>query len=217
MKIGVFDSGVGGKSIANAISRAMPEHEIVYVHDRQNIPYGNKTPEQLIAIVTPILERMQQQGCNIVVVACNTVSTTIINDLRTVTNIPLVEVEPMVKTAASMTKSKTIAVCATPTTLASKRYAQLKDRYAEGITVIEPDCSEWSSMIEADELDRDQIEASIRTVCRQGADVIVLGCTHYHWIQEEIEETAAEFSGVSVIQPEEPIIARLRKVLSQLQ
>ncbi len=217
MKIGVFDSGIGGESIVNVIRAAIPEHQVVYANDSKNVPYGNKTPNQLLPLVLPILQDLEQQGCAVIVIACNTVSTTIITELRGSIRTPLIEVEPMVKTASGLTKTKTIAVCATPTTLASPRYAELKKQYAPNMTVLEPDCGDWSSMIESDQLDHEQVERRIRSVCSAGADVIVLGCTHYHWIQQEIEETAAEFPGVMVIQPEEPIIARLRKVLSQLQ
>lgn len=215
MKIGVFDSGVGGLSVAKAIEDALPEHETMYVHDRANVPYGDKTPEQLFALVLPILERMQTQGCNVIVIACNTVTTTVISKLRERIQLPLVAIEPMVKPAAALTKTDTIAVCATPTTLASPRYNELKQTYAQNITVLEPDCSDWSAMIEADKVNRDTIEARISDVCGQGADVIVLGCTHYHWIQQEIEAIAQEYKA-EVIQPEQAIITQLKRVLAQL-
>ncbi|TXG76741.1 glutamate racemase [Patescibacteria group bacterium] len=217
VNIGVFDSGAGGKSVAIAVERAFPEHRVIYVDDRENVPYGDKTPDQLLALVEPILRRMQRDmKCDVIVVACNTVTTTIITQLRDRIAVPLVAVEPMVKTAASLTKTKTIAVCATPATLGSPRYNELKESYASDIQVLEPDCSDWSRMIEASELNHEQIEDRIRAVCDAGADVIVLGCTHYHWIQEEIEETASEYPDVQVIQPEPAIIRRLATVLEQL-
>lgn len=215
MKIGVFDSGIGGRSVANAIEKALPEHEVLFVNDIKNVPYGSKTPAELLQLVQPILSDMQSEGCEVIVVACNTVSTTIIKELRQTLSIPLVAMEPMVKPACEMTQSNIIAVCATPTTLASRRYAELKETYAKDVTVIEPDCSDWSYMIETNNIDHQSIKERITNACQKGADVIVLGCTHYHWIEVEIQAIAAAYNA-TVIQPEQAIVRQLKRVLEQL-
>lgn len=214
MKIGVFDSGVGGLSVANAIQAAFPEHEIVLREDKEHVPYGSRTPEELLGLVTPILLSMAQEGCDVIVVACNTVSTTIIQQLREGIPVPLVAMEPMVKPAAGLTKTGVIAVCATPTTLRSERYNWLKQEYGNGVQVIEPDCSDWSYMIEHKQVDREKIALRIEDVLAQSADVIVLGCTHYHWIEHEIEQIAA--GRAVVLQPEAAIVSRLHTVLPEL-
>lgn len=211
--IGVFDSGRGGLSVANAIETALPKDRVVFKNDAKNIPYGTKKPQQLKALVIPILQSMvEEDGCDVIVIACNTVTTTLIKELREVISVPLIGMEPMVKPAALMTKTKTIAIFATPSTLASKRYAELKTLYAKGITVLEPDCSDWSLMIETDRVNQDRIQAITHEVCNKGADVIVLGCTHYHWIEELIKQAAG--SKAAVLQPEESIIKQLKKVLT---
>lgn len=212
MKIGVFDSGVGGQAVVNAIKKALPEAEVIYAEDRENVPYGTKTPEQLKKLVTPILNKLSEQGCEVIVIACNTVTTTIIEDLRNELTVPLVGLEPMVKPAAAQTQSGVIAVCATPATLKSKRYRWLKDTYAQDVTVLEPDCSDWALMIETNQVDHAKIKDRINDVCQKGADVIVLGCTHYHWIEEDIQKIADEY-GAKVIQPEQPVVAQLKRVL----
>ncbi len=213
-KIGVFDSGIGGKSVANAIEKALPEAEVIFVNDSKHLPYGSKTPVQLQGFVLPILEDLVEQACKVIVIACNTVTTTLIEDLRAALPVPLVAVEPMVKPAATMTKSGTIAVCATPTTLASNRYAWLKETYAKDIKVIEPDCSDWTRMIEDNAVDEQKISERIENAISEGADVIVLGCTHYHWIEELINKLAA--GRAAVIQPEPAIVEQLKRVLQQL-
>ncbi|HMS50356.1 MAG TPA: glutamate racemase [Candidatus Saccharibacteria bacterium] len=213
-KVGVFDSGIGGLSVANAIRQALPELEVVYVNDATHVPYGTKSPEELFGFVLPILQKLVDDGCKTIVVACNTVSTTIIDELRRAISVPLIAMEPMVKPAAEQTKSNTIAVCATPTTLASKRYAWLKETYAQDVKTLEPDCTEWSTMIESNQVNHKRIEQQIHDVCEAGADVIVLGCTHYHWIEQEIRETAK--GKALVLQPEQPVITQLRRVLEQL-
>jgi glutamate racemase len=214
-KIGVFDSGVGGKSIASAIARAHPEYEVMYCEDHENVPYGNKTKQELIKLTTPFIEDFVKNNCDVIVIACNTVTTTIISEIRKTTSIPVIGIEPMVKPASILTKSQKIAVCATPATLKSKRYKQLKELYAKEIDVLEPDCSEWSQMIESKQTNVAAIESQIKELCEQKVDVIVLGCTHYHWIENEVQAVADEY-GAKVLQPEQAIVSRLEQVLKQL-
>jgi glutamate racemase len=214
MKIGVFDSGIGGVSVVRAIEKALPEAEIIFMNDKKNVPYGTKSPELLLTLVEPILHKLADDGCDVIVVACNTVSTTLIEQLRGVIKIPLVAMEPMVKPAAEMTKSGVIAVCATKNTLSSKRYAWLKKTYADGVKVLEPDCTNWATMIESNFIDIETVNKQIDDVCLEGADVIVLGCTHFHWIEDIVREAAA--GRATVLQPEQPVITQLKKVIEQL-
>ena len=214
MKIGVFDSGVGGQSVANAISKALPEHEVELREDHEHVPYGTRQPAEILSFVTPILQSLVDDGCAVIVVACNTVSTTLIDKLRQEFTVPLIAMEPMVKPAAAMTKTGVIAVCATPTTLASERYRQLIADYAIDIQVLEPDCSDWAGMIEHHQVDSHKLAERINQVLDQSADVIVLGCTHYHWIEDEIN--ALVQGRARVIQPEPAVIAQLKRVLAQL-
>ena len=214
MKIGVFDSGVGGLSVATAIEKAMPEAEVLFRNDKKHLPYGSKPPAEILGYVLPILQQLVKEGCQVIVIACNTVSTTLIRDLREQLDVPLIAVEPMVKPAAAMTKTRVIAVCATPTTLASQRYAWLKATYAKDIKVVEPDCSDWTRMIEDNQVNENIIKDKINAAIEQGADVIVLGCTHYHWIEELIKQMTN--GRAQVIQPEKPVIEQLKRVLKQL-
>ena len=96
----------------------------------------------------------------------------------------------------------------------SRRYGVLKDTYAAQLTVLEPNCSDWSTMIEQQAVDTQAIAARIEEVLEQGADVIVLACTHYHWIEAEITKLAA--GRARVIQPEASIIKQLQRVLTGL-
>jgi glutamate racemase len=214
MKVGVFDSGVGGQSVANAIQAALPELEVIVREDRQHLPYGLKSPEELLGYVVPIFQSMVDEGCRAIVVACNTVTTTLIKELRGRFDVPLVGIEPMVKPAAALTKNRIIAICATPTTLASERYKQLKGEFASEITVIEPDCSDWTMMVEQNNIDEHKIALRINEVLDAGADVIVLACTHYHWIEEIVKRLAA--ANAQVLQPEQAVIEQLKRVLARL-
>ena len=214
MKIGVFDSGIGGLSVDRAIKKALPEHETIFVDDAEHLPYGSKAPAELLGYVEPILRKLVAEGCQVIVIACNTVSTTIIGELRQRISVPLVAIEPMVKPAAERTETGVIAVCATPTTLASARYAELKKKYASEVKVIEPDCSDWVAMIEHKRVDEKKIKLRIEQALAADADIIVLGCTHYHWIENLIKSLAA--GQATVMQPEAAIVRQLKRVLARL-
>lgn len=212
-KIGVFDSGIGGKSVANALEKAFPNDEVVYISDSKNLPYGTKTPEKLKELVNPKMEELSKKGVDVIVIACNTVSTTILGYVRKIVDVPVIGVVPMVREAVKLTKSDVIAVCATPTTLKSERYSLIKNKYAKNIHVVEPDCSRWTKMIEDNKIDRKEISQKISNACEAGADVIVLGCTHYHWIEKLIEEIAKDKA--VVIHPEAKLIKKVEKVLAR--
>ena len=214
VKIGVFDSGVGGLHVVRAIQKELPKLEIILKEDKAHLPYGNRTVEEIHGFVKPIFQEFIDEDCQAIVVACNTVTTNLITQLREEFPVPMVGMEPAVKPAAEGSKTGVIAVCATPRTLSSERYHWLKERYAKGIKVLEPDCSDWALMVEDNNVDREKIAKIINEVCGAGADVIVLGCTHYHWIESLIKELAA--GRATVLQPEVPVIVQLKKVLAQL-
>jgi glutamate racemase len=214
VKIGVFDSGIGGLSVANAIKKAFPQHEIIFKNDAKHVPYGTRSMDEVLGFTLPILQSLVADGARCIVIACNTVSTNLIEQLRNLIDVPLVAMEPMVKPAAERTKTGVIAVCATPATLSSDRYNWLKRTYALDITVLEPDCSTWAGMIETNSVDGGAIRQLVESVVAEKADVIVLGCTHYHWIEELIR--AAAGGKATVLQPEQPVIGQLSKVLGRL-
>jgi glutamate racemase len=212
MKIGVFDSGIGGLSVAKAIETGLSDAQVVFVHDTpDHFPYATKTPDEIYGYILPIFQDLADQACDVIVVACNTVSTTLITRLRGAFSLPLVAIEPMVKPAAQLTKTGVVAVCATPTTLASPRYAWLKATYGQACTFLEPDCADWSSLIEHDEMNEARIRAAIEPALAADADVIVLGCTHYHWIEDKITQLVD--GKAQVLQPETAIVRQVRRVL----
>jgi len=214
LKVGVFDSGVGGLSVVNAIHKALPDLELVYKDDKAHVPYGNRSIDEIYGFVKPIFRQFIDEGCQAIVVACNTVTTNLIDQLRQDFTVPMVGMEPAIKPAAENSKTGVIAVCATPRTLASQRYGWLKEQYAKDVEVLEPDCSDWALMIENNTLDREKIAQTVEICIGKNADEIVLGCTHYHWIEEVIKEIAD--GRAEIIQPEASVIAQLKRVLGQL-
>lgn len=213
MKIGVFDSGIGGLSVARAIEKGLPKADVRFVHDTpEHFPYATKSPDEIYGFILPIFQSLVDERCDAIVVACNTVSTTLITRLRGAFDVPMVALEPMVKPAAALTQSGVIAVCATPTTLASERYAWLKTTYGQAYTFIEPDCADWSYLIENNRMNETRIREGIEPALAAGADVVVLGCTHYHWIETEIKAIAKDRA--QVLQPEAAVVAQVKRVLN---
>lgn len=215
MKLGVFDSGIGGEAVAEALRRTFPEAVIATVNDHKNVPYGSKSPQEVQRLTERAVQPFLDRSYDIIILACNTATAQAIDYLRQrYPKQKFIGIEPMVKAAVAATSTGTIAVCATPSTLASTRYDQLKQRYAQGIKILEPDCHDWAFLIENNQLNRSHIEATINSVCEQGADVIVLGCTHYHWIKDAIIELAA--GRAQVLEPSEAIGRRVTQLLATL-
>lgn len=214
MKLGVFDSGIGGKAVALSLEKAFPAATILTVNDSRNVPYGNKTKEQVFELTRAAIQPLLEADCDIIILACNTATAVAIEKLRALyPHQKFIGLEPMIKTAASMTQTKKIAICATPATLSSERYVNLKQKFAADITVIEPDCSDWAYLIENNQINKRHIESVVQQVRKNDADIIVLACTHYHWIQDTIRITAG--SAISVIEPSEAIVRRVSQLLVQ--
>ncbi|MGV9001518.1 MAG: glutamate racemase [Candidatus Saccharimonadaceae bacterium] len=212
MKIGVFDSGIGGKAIADTLENDYPAAEVIYVNDHKNVPYGNRSQAEIIELTDSAIQPLIDEACDVIVLACNTATAAAIETLRDkYPSTPFIGLEPMVKSAAEQTKTGIVAICATPFTLKSSRYTKLKNEYARNITVLEPDCSDWAYQIEHSRTDDLKIADLINEVCDSGADVIVLACTHYHWIKEDIIKISN--GRAIVIDPSEAISRRVKEAL----
>lgn len=213
MKLGVFDSGIGGEAVAAALQVTFPSAEIMTVNDHANVPYGDKSKGEIIILTDKAIQPLLAENCDVIILACNTATAIAIEQLRKwYPTQKFIGIEPMIKTAASLTKTKTIAVCATRATLDSQRYADLVKQYGSDLTIIEPDCSQWAYWIENSQLNHAHVSRVINYLCDHGADVIVLGCTHYHWIKNDI--VALTKNRATVIEPSEAIGRRVQQLLS---
>lgn len=210
MTIGVFDSGKGGSYIAARLRLLMPEHTFIVADDHTHVPYGTRQKEEILTLTDRALQPLLTQ-CKIIVIACNTITTAIIDILRArYPDTQFVGLEPMIKPACAITTSRHIITLATPYTLASQRYHQLMREYAQGVTVDEPDTGMWATLIEHGETDKINIDP-LETCYAQGADVIILGCTHYLALIPQLQQ---RMPGVTILEPSEAIARRLRHLLT---
>jgi glutamate racemase len=189
--IGVFDSGVGGLSVLRALQHWLPAVEMVYFADSAHAPYGERDPIHVRSRTERVVDHLIREGADLVVIACNTATAWAIDAMRKRhPGVPIVGVEPGVKPAAAESRAKRIAVMATPATLASERYADLLARHAAGCDVIPIPCAGLAAAIERGDQGRDEVQRLLDRYCSplstRGIDTVVLGCTHYPFVGDEI-------------------------------
>jgi glutamate racemase len=185
--IGVFDSGLGGLSVLAALVDSLPRADFVYYADTAHVPYGNKSDEQIQRRVLAIGEHLANNGCGLLVVACNTATAAAVKALREAhRGIPVVGVEPGIKPAAQETQSGRIAVLTTEATAKSRRLKHLIRDHAGRVEVFVEPCPGWATHVESLQLDDPALVADVRAriepLLERGVDRIVLGCTHYSFL-----------------------------------
>jgi glutamate racemase len=220
--VGIFDSGVGGLSILRHIRAQLPHEHLVYVADSGFAPYGDK-PEQVVVDRSLAIARfLVERGAKALVVACNTATVAAVKHLREVfPAMPIVGVEPGLKPAAAASRNGKIGVLATERTLAGARFLQLRDQIAEssGAQFLLQPCRGLADQIETGELDSEQMSAMLKRyiapLLAQGADTLVLGCTHYPLVQASIEQVIAQEGarGVVLVDTGEAVARQLGRLL----
>jgi glutamate racemase len=214
---GVFDSGIGGLSVAREIHRALPGEELHYLADTAYCPYGDRPVEQVRERTLAAGRRLEQEGAKLLVVACNTASGAALEALRDVLRIPVVGLEPAVKTAAAYTRNRKVGVMATSGTLASNRYARLVREYAQGIEVLPQPCPGLADLIEEGLLEGPRLESRLEELTaplrRAGVDTVVLGCTHYPFVQASLARVLGP--GVQLVDSAPAIARRARALLEE--
>lgn len=190
-KIGVLDSGIGGTTILNEVKKLLPTEDYIYYADGKNNPYGEKTPEEIYQIVENIVKFFIKENCKLIILACNTATTRCMKKLKKeYPNIIFVGTVPAIKVACDHNFKHTL-VLATPSTIDSERTKELIEenkKEDQKITLIS--CDGLANAIETNNKEKihkilQQIKNSVR---EKEIDSIVLGCTHYPLIKEEINE-----------------------------
>jgi glutamate racemase len=217
MRIGLFDSGVGGLSVLRAVRAQLPHADLLYFGDSAHIPYGPRPLAEVRAFSGAITRFLLARGARVIVVACNTASAAALKYLRaTLPAIPFVGMEPAVKPAAEQSQTKVVGVLATPATFQGELFNSVVERFAQGVTVLPQICPGLVQQIEAGELDSPQIEALLRgwvePLLAQNIDALVLGCTHYPFVIPLLEKICGP--GVRVIDPAPAVARQVRRVIS---
>lgn len=194
--IGVFDSGVGGISVLKELKKILPNENFIFFGDSANAPYGEKSTEEVRALVTKIADDLVNQGVKAIVVACNTATSVAISQLRaTYPNIPIIGMEPAIKLAAMEQPHHNILVMATPVTLRLDKYQQLSNKLQEISKFIPVACTGLAKRIEQGNLDEDDMYQLLNNLLSEyigKIDCVVLGCTHYPFIKKQIRKVLGD-------------------------
>ena len=184
--IGIFDSGAGGLSIWKEISLLMPGESTEYISDAKYAPYGPKGKEAIIKRSIINTEKLLDMGAKIIVVACNTATTSAISSLRKTYKVPFIGIEPAIKPAALATNTNKIGVLATKGTLSSALFYKTSKKYTQNKTMLEIEGKGIVELIESGKLHSQEMRKllmeSLKPVLDSPIDCLVLGCTHYHFL-----------------------------------
>jgi len=213
--IGVFDSGVGGLSVLREIRRALPHEDLRYVADSGYAPYGDQPDAVIRERAIAIAGFLTSQSAKAIVVACNTATSVAVDALRSALSMPIVAIEPALKPAAVSTKSSVVGILATAPTLSSERFGRLLQAHGASVRVLLQPCPGLAERVESGQLDgpetRSLVAQFVSPLIAQGADTLVLGCTHYPFLLPVIESVAGP--GVTIIDPAAAVARELRRRL----
>ncbi|HET7833610.1 MAG TPA: glutamate racemase [Gallionella sp.] len=214
--IGVFDSGVGGLSVLREIRRELPHEDLLYVADSGHAPYGDKPGHRIEARAIAISNFLASRRAKAIVVACNTATSAAVSTLRARFTLPIIAMEPAVKPAAAHTRSGVVGVLATNGTLGSANFARLAARFGTDVNILVQACPGLAEQVEAGDLAGDRTRALLKKyiapLLKQGADTLVLGCTHYPFLTPVIRELAGP--EVAIIDPAAAVARELRRRLA---
>ncbi|MHB1513773.1 MAG: glutamate racemase [Acidiferrobacter sp.] len=182
--IGVFDSGIGGLTVAHALMSALPNERIVYFGDTARLPYGTKSPETVAGYAAQITDFLLKRDVKMLVVACNTMAAVALPVVTNLSPVPVVDVlDAGARAAAASSRSRRIGVLATLTTVNSGAYERAIGVHAPDARVVSQACPLFAPLVEEGWLDHPVTELTareyLRPVLAQGVDTLVLGCTHY--------------------------------------
>ena len=221
--IGIFDSGVGGLSVLSALLAEIPEAQFVYVADSAFAPYGERSAQAVVDRSSRIAAYLvQHHAVDALVVACNTATAMAIDDLRLAyPHLPIVGVEPALKTAAQMSRSGHIGVLATRGTLESARFAQLRSRVEASAPSVQFSCQHCDGL--ADAIERGDANTT-QLLCQRylqavqtrqdpstPIDTLILGCTHYPFAADVLSQLCGP--GITLVETGLPVARRTRAVL----
>ncbi|MDB4302300.1 glutamate racemase [bacterium] len=191
--IGVLDSGVGGLSVLREIHALIPRQSIHYIGDSAWCPYGTKPFEKIRARVFTLSDHLIAEGAEAIVIACNSATIAAVEALRERYDIPFIGMEPGVKPAVEQTRSRVIGVLATEASLSGEKFRRLVSEHAQDVQVITRPCPKFVTLVEAGILKGPEVSEAVEEytadIIEAGADVLILGCTHYPFLKEAIIET----------------------------
>ncbi len=220
MRIGVFDSGVGGLTVVRAIAGLMPSESVVYFGDTARVPYGSKSPETVIRFAREDAEFLLGKGVDVLVVACNTASSVSLPALREMAGVPVVGViEPGVRAAAALTENGVVGVIGTLGTITSGAYQKTLRATGRTTRIVARPTPLLVPLVEEGWLEgripRMVLSEYVSPLVAEGMDTLVLGCTHYPLLKPLLSDVLGP--SVGLVDSAEETALEVRRVLSGLK
>lgn len=216
--IGFFDSGLGGLSVLRKALEIMPNENYIYYGDSKHAPYGEKTPQEITELSFNAMEFLIQKGVKAIVIACNTATSAAAHALREYyKHMPIIGIEPALKPAIKLHETGSVIVMATKATLTQEKFKKLMDNYGEHREVISLPCPGLVEFIESGDLNGEDVKNFLREKLNPYMDreisSIVLGCTHYPFVKDVIQEIVGE--KVDIIDGSEGTVRELKRRLEE--
>lgn len=215
--VGVFDSGVGGLSVAREIRALLPAEELLYLADTAYCPYGGRPLEQIRARSLLVGNELVARGAKLLVVACNSASGAALEVLREQLPVSVVGLEPALKPAIAGTKRGRVGVLATEATLKTERFERLIEDYANGKRVVARACPGLVELVEEGRTHgqdvREVLAPLLAPLQEEDVDVVVLGCTHYPLLRDAIAELMGP--GVQILDSGAAVARQVKRVLQE--
>jgi glutamate racemase len=216
--IGILDSGLGGLTVWKELVQLMPNEDYLYFGDSGSCPYGAKDPEKITRRVTAIVNFLVGNKCKMIVIACNAITASSIDVLRKNYQTPFIGMEPAIKPALLKTKTKVIGVLATERALKGNLFFTTKGKYAKGIVIIEQIGDGLVEKVEALDFHSEStvniLKKYLIPMKEKNIDVLVLGCTHYPFLQESMSEILGD--KVVIIDPAPAVARHASNILKQM-
>jgi glutamate racemase len=213
--IGIFDSGIGGLSIAKYISKSLPNEKFVYVADNLFAPYGDKSSSTIIERVNKLADWLIEKKVKAIVVACNTATVIAIEQLRLRVSIPIIGVEPAIKPAAQKSKTQKIALLVTEATAVNHRFLALVNKHKNSTEVFIQPCPGLVELIEQGLHESEQckniLNDFLTPLIQKNIDTLVLGCTHYPFVRSMIQEIVGD--KITILETAKPVTEQLARQL----
>ena len=217
LPIGIFDSGIGGLTVLRHIREILPAENLIYVADRGHIPYGNKDNDYIVSRAVQITEFLLDMQVKAIVVACNTATAAAVSILRERYSIPIIGMEPGVKPAIQHSRNGMIGILATEGTLGSGKFKGLVERHANGAELFIQPCHGWVEHIESEGISHAQslrlVQGTIGPLIQKNIDTLVLGCTHYPFLETAIREAVGD--QVKIIDTGYAVASHLKRRLQE--
>ncbi len=213
--IGIFDSGIGGLTIYHELVKMLPKEQFIYLADSNHAPYGERPPEDIERFSFVNSQFLIDKGCKLIVVACNTATTIAVKKLRQSFQVPFIGIEPAIKPAALQSSRKKVGVLATRGTLNSTLFQETYQRFGQDVETTIQVGKGLVELIEAGKKNSVEMTAllqkHLQPMIDNEVDYIVLGCTHYPFLKDQIQELTPK--DVEIIDSGEAVARQTKSIL----